>query len=66
MGYVNSLKGYADAAEAAKDQAKALSDASDALLVTAQSSKGGTSTLLDLLNEAKSNRDGATTHFGTA
>jgi len=64
VDHVNSLKGYADAAEAAKGQAKAKSDASDALLVTAQSSDGAA--LDSLLNEAKSFRDDATTNFDTA
>ena len=65
-GHISSLEGYADAAEAAEDLAKAESDASDGLLITAQDSEGLVNTLLGLLDEAKSNRDDAVIHYGTA
>ena len=65
-GHVSTLEGYADAAEAANGSAKTESDASDALLASAQNSSGSTSTLLGLLNDAKSNLEDVTTHSGTA
>ena len=63
---MSSLEGYAEAAVAAEALAKGESDASDALLGTAQSSDGSLDALLGLLTEAKSNRDDATTHSDTA
>ena len=65
-GLVSTLEGYADSAEVAALLAKAESDHSNTLLTSAQNSQGVASTLLDLLNGAKSNAADATTYYGTA